>query len=245
MLNNELVYIPRPRTDNAKPSAFQAYGAFRQVFKLMFQLLATGFLLLLCALPARSGSDATILAIGDSLTAGYGLNPDQSFPAQLQSALQDQGHNVIVRNAGVSGDTTTGGLSRLDWIVEGTSPRPDLVILEFGANDALRGIDPELTRRNMDAMLEYLTENQYSVLFTGMLAPPNMGEDYAGKFNAIFPDLAEKYQDQDVVFDPFFLEGVAADPALNQNDGMHPNPEGVAVIVKRLLPRIVPLIETE
>jgi acyl-CoA thioesterase-1 len=178
-----------------------------------------------------------ILAFGDSLTAGYGLAAEDGFTVQLQQALQAQGHDVEVINAGVSGDTTTGGIARLDWAL---GDNPDAVILELGANDGLRGIDPALTRANLDKMLEVLSEKQVPVLFTGMLAPPNFGQDYGAEFNAIYPDLAGQY---DVIFYPFFLDGVATVAALNQADGIHPNPEGVAVIVENIMPSVLRLLD--
>ncbi|WP_244487595.1 MULTISPECIES: arylesterase [unclassified Aureimonas] len=171
-----------------------------------------------------------IVAFGDSLSAGYGVEPGKAFPEQLQAALTAAGRNVTVINAGVSGDTTTGGLSRLDWSVPETT---DLVILELGANDALRGIAPAITDQNLDAMLERLKARGIRTLFAGMIAPPNMGADYAAGFNPIYERLAEKHG---VTLYPFFLEGVAADPGLNQTDKMHPNAAGVARIVERILP---------
>jgi len=178
------------------------------------------------------GEPIEIVAFGDSLTQGYGVAPGEAFPEQLQAALREDGYDVEVLNAGVSGDTTTGGLSRLDWSVPATA---ELVIVELGANDALRGISPEITRDNLDQILQKLTDRGQEVVFTGMMAPPNMGSDYAAEFNPIFPDLAKKY---DVTFYPFFLEGVAAEPELNQDDGMHPNSDGVAKIVAEMKPVI-------
>ncbi|KQT52686.1 hypothetical protein ASG43_19755 [Aureimonas sp. Leaf454] len=177
-----------------------------------------------------STAPAVIVAFGDSLSAGYGVEPGKAFPEQLQAALAAAGREVSVVNAGVSGDTSTGGLSRLDWSVpDGT----DLVILELGANDALRGIAPDITETNLDAMLARLQERGIRTLLAGMIAPPNMGADYADRFNPIYARLAGKYG---VTLYPFFLDGVAADAALNQADKMHPNAEGVARIVERLLP---------
>jgi len=182
-----------------------------------------------------------ILAFGDSLTAGYELAQSESFPAQLERYLRDEeGMAVRVINGGVSGDTTTGGLNRLDWVLAGAPRTPDLVILELGANDALRGIDPELTRKNLDAILDELRERGIRVLLTGMKAPPNMGEDYAAAFNAIFPELADKH---DVAFYPFFLKGVAAKESLNLDDGMHPNAKGVHKIVKKIAPHVCRVLD--
>nr|WP_245515089.1 arylesterase [Jiella endophytica] len=181
---------------------------------------------------AGDGKPIEIVAFGDSLTQGYGVEPGKAFPEQLEAALRKDGLNVAVDNAGVSGDTTTGGLSRLDWSVPQTA---DLVIVELGANDALRGISPDITRNNLDEILKRLTDRGQTVILAGMLAPPNMGEDYASKFDAIYPDLAKKYP---VTLYPFFLEGVAADPELNQADGMHPTAKGVAKIVAAMKPVI-------
>jgi acyl-CoA thioesterase-1 len=178
-----------------------------------------------------------ILALGDSLTAGYGLPEADAFTTRLQAALAAHGIRATVINGGVSGDTTAGGLSRLDWAL---GDRPDLVILELGANDALRGIDPAAARANLDAMLAKLRDARVPVLLAGMLAPPNLGSDYAAAFNPIYPELAAKYG---VPLYPFFLDGVARDPALNQPDGLHPNAAGVAVIVGRLLPVLIRTIE--
>ncbi|HSV22252.1 MAG TPA: arylesterase [Xanthobacteraceae bacterium] len=177
-----------------------------------------------------------IVAFGDSLTAGYGLPANEAFPAQLQRALDAKGLAVKVVNAGVSGDTAAGGLSRLDWSVpDGT----DAVILELGANDALRGFDPEITRKALDTMLRRLKERKISVLLCGMVAPPNLGAEYGRAFNSIFPDLAAE---TGAILYPFFLSGVATDPKLNQRDGLHPTAAGVAVIVDRILPQVEHLI---
>jgi acyl-CoA thioesterase-1 len=178
----------------------------------------------------------SIVAFGDSLTAGYGLSANEAFPAQLQRALDAKGLAVEVVNAGVSGDTTTGALSRLDWSVpDGT----DAVILELGANDALRGFDPEVTRKALDTMLRRLKERKISVLLCGMVAPPNLGAEYGRDFNSIYSDLAAQ---TGAILYPFFLTGVAADPKLNQRDGLHPTAAGVAVIVDRILPQVEQLI---
>jgi len=177
-----------------------------------------------------------ILALGDSLTQGFGLPLGSDFPAQLERALKARGHDVAVINAGVSGDTSTGGLSRLDWSL---ADDPDAAIVEFGGNDALRGIAPDVTERNLDAMLEKLAARGVPALFAGMLAPRNMGPDFAARFDAIYPRLAEKHG---VLFYPFFLDGVMFDPSLMQNDGTHANAAGVAEIVRRMLPLAEQLI---
>ena len=178
-----------------------------------------------------------IVAFGDSLTAGYLLGPDEGFVPQLQAALRAKGHdNVMVRDAGVSGDTTSGGLSRLEWSV---GAETDAVILELGANDALRGIDPSVTQANLAMMIKTLQARSIKVLLVGMLAPPNMGREYADAFNPIYPDLARRF---DLDLYPFFLDGVAANPKHTLADGMHPNPEGVAVMVKGILPKVETLL---
>ncbi len=203
-----------------------------------FVIGLTALLLGLATLPAgaQQARPVSIVALGDSLTAGYGLGPADAFPVRLQAALKAKGLDVTVQNAGVSGDTSSGGLERLDWAVgEGV----DAVILELGANDALRGIDPAVTRRNLDTIITRLKEKRIAVLLTGMLAPPNMGGPFAAAFNPIFPELAAKHG---VLFDPFFLDGVAADASLNLSDGMHPNAKGVDVIVRRILPKVEELI---
>jgi acyl-CoA thioesterase-1 len=178
----------------------------------------------------------SIVALGDSLTAGYGLGPGESFPEQLQAALEARGHDVSVANAGVSGDTASDGLARLEWSIPAEA---DIVIVELGANDALRGIDPAVTRQALTAILEKLAARGQAVLLAGMMAPRNLGDEYAAEFDAIFPDLAREYG---VPFYPFFLEGVAADAALNQADGLHPTAAGVAKIVAGILPQVEALI---
>jgi acyl-CoA thioesterase-1 len=177
-----------------------------------------------------------IVAFGDSLTAGYGLKPGEAFPAQLEKALRDKGHAVEVINAGVSGDTTAAGLQRFDWAFPEDA---DAAIVELGANDALRGIKPAETRQNLDEILTRLKARGIPVLIAGMKAPRNWGDDYVRKFDAIFPELAEKH---DALLYPFFLEPVAMRPDLNLDDGMHPNGRGVAAIVEDILPEVEKLI---
>lgn len=178
-----------------------------------------------------------IVGLGDSLMAGYELPEGDGFPAVLQSALKAKGFEVKVSNAGVSGDTTSGGLERLDWSVpDGT----DLVILELGANDALRGISPDITRDNLDKMLTRLKDRKITVVLAGMLAPPSMGKDYEAAFNPVFSALAAKHS---VPLIPFFLEGVAGNPSLQLADGMHPNQAGVVKMVDNALPVILPVVE--
>src|SRR3984893_11501982 len=178
-----------------------------------------------------------ILDFGDSLTAGYGVPAGQAFPARLQAWLHERGIAARVVNAGVSGDTTAGGLARLDWAL---ADKPDLVILALGANDALRGIDPAAVRNNLDTMLRRIKTTGAKVLLVGMLAPPNWGEEYKTEFDRIFPDLSRT---NGVPLYPFFLEGVAMKPELNQPDGLHPNERGVAVLVDRIAPVVARLVE--
>lgn len=186
--------------------------------------------------PASAQDKIVLAAFGDSLSAGYQLPPEAAFPVQLQQALTARGLDVEVLNAAVSGDTTSGGLARLDWSI---GEQVDGVIYELGANDALRGVDPVLTREAVDAALARFAERNIPVLVAGMLAPPNLGADYGRAFNAIFPELAQKY---DTGFYPFFLDGVAGDPALNLSDRLHPTAEGVAIIVERILPQVEALL---
>lgn len=186
--------------------------------------------LILSLLPAAADDKPVIVAFGDSLSAGYGLVEADSFPVRLEAALRADGLDTRVINSGVSGDTTAGGRARLDWSLP---EQVDLVIVELGANDGLRGIDPAETEANLDAILRTLASRNIRVLFTGMLAPPNLGREYAAAFDALFPKLGARH---DVVFYPFFLEGVAAERSLNQPDGIHPNAAGVDRIVMRLLP---------
>lgn len=177
-----------------------------------------------------------IVVLGDSLSAGFGLPVDAAFPAKLGQALKAKGVDANVTNAGVSGDTASGGLGRLDWSVpEGT----EAVIVELGANDALRGIDPTLTKTALDAILNKLKDRHIAVLLAGMKAPRNLGSDYVQTFDAIFAALASTHP---VVFYPFFLDGVASDAKLNQADGLHPNAAGVDVIVTRIMPRVEEVI---
>lgn len=177
-----------------------------------------------------------VLAFGDSLVAGYGLGPTEAFVPKLEAALTAKGIDARVIDAGVSGDTTAGGRARIDWSL---ADDPDVALLELGGNDGLRGIDPNETFANLDAILTALAAADVPTLFAGMLAPPNLGADYERDFNAVFPALAEKHG---VAFYPFFLDGVAADPALNQPDMIHPNAEGVDVIVSRVAPLIAEVI---
>jgi acyl-CoA thioesterase-1 len=187
---------------------------------------------LLASPSAQANGDCRIAVLGDSLAAGYGLPLEQAFPAQLEDALQGAGYACVVLNAGVSGDTSAGGLARVDWML---GDEPSHVIVELGGNDGLRALPPDEMAANIDSILERLGDAGIEVLIAGMLAPPNLGRAYGDEFKAVFPQLAEEH---DVPLYPFFLEGVAADPSLNQQDGIHPNADGIEVIVERMLPAI-------
>jgi acyl-CoA thioesterase I len=194
-------------------------------------------LVLIFCLPAAARAETiTILALGDSLTAGLGLDPGQAFPARLEAALKAKGHDVAVQNAGVSGDTSSAGRDRLGWAL---TDDIDAVIVELGANDALRGIDPAETRKALEAILSELDARKLPVLIAGMRAPINLGPDYAAKFDPIFAELAAAHGD---LLYPFYLDGVAAEPSLNQPDGIHPNAQGVDLIVGKILPKAEELI---
>jgi acyl-CoA thioesterase-1 len=200
-------------------------------------LAAAAMLLLVAAPLAFAAEPPRIVALGDSLTAGYGLAAEHALPVRLAAKLKSEGIESTIINAGVSGDTTAGGLARLDWVL---GDKPDILILELGANDALRGLDPKLTRANLDRILARLKEAKVKVLLVGMLAPTNFGPEYKQEFDAIYPELAAKYE---VPLDPFILEGVALDPALNQPDMLHPNERGVDVIAARMAPYVKRLID--
>jgi acyl-CoA thioesterase I len=188
------------------------------------------------AAPAQNAQPAKILALGTSLTAGFKLPQGQSFTARLEAALREKGYDATVVNAGVSGDTSAGGLARLNWLLsEGYTH----AIVELGGNDVLRGLEPEESRANLDAILTTLKEKGIKVLLAGMRAPPNLGPDYEQDFNGLYAELAEKHG---VMLYPFFLDGVAAEPALNLDDGIHPNEQGVALIVERMLPYVEELL---
>jgi acyl-CoA thioesterase-1 len=181
---------------------------------------------------AKDVKPIKLAVLGDSLTAGFGLPASDAFPAKLQKALRDKGLSIDVLNAGVSGDTTTAGRDRLDWSIP---PGIEAVIVELGANDALRGVDPQVARGALDDILKKLKSRNIAVLLSGMYAPPNYGADYAAKFNSIYPDLAKSYK---VPLYPFFLDGVATIAKLTQPDGLHPTAAGVDVIVERILPTV-------
>jgi acyl-CoA thioesterase-1 len=216
-----------------QPGTSHRYGMLRRVVKLCAVLVVVGISYGVRAAP----DDAVhILALGDSLTAGYGLEPGQSFPARLQKSLTDTGLKATVHNAGVSGDTASGGLSRLDWALAGVpGGKPDLAIVELGANDALRGIDPQVTVKALTAILARFKKAGVPVILAGMKAPPNMGAAYVKQFDGIYAALAKQFG---VPLYPFFLEGVIGHKALLQADAMHPTAKGVDVIVTGIAPMV-------
>ena len=231
-LNNRSRRSPKITSSSAY---IPQYGLMARIVNVLLVFLLVPMLMF--AARAQASDVKTVLALGDSLTAGYGLAQPDAFPVQLQAALVELGVNAQVINAGVSGDTSAGGRSRLQWLL---SNPVDAVIVELGANDGLRGLDPAQTRDNLDWIMAILKKRQIPTLITGMYAPPNLGEDYGAEFNAIYPNLAKKYG---ALYDRFYLEGVAADPILNQADGIHPNADGVALIVRRLAPRVQELLQ--
>jgi acyl-CoA thioesterase I len=206
---------------------------------MVFRVVLCNWLLLVAGLGApgaSAGEPLRIVVFGDSLVAGLGLKPSEAFPAQLERALKAKGQVVEVINAGVSGDTTAGGLERIGWAVpDGT----DAVILELGANDALRGLDPGRAKANLDKIIATIKAGGAEVLLAGMMAPRNLGPTYTRAFDAIYPELAAKH---DVIFYPFFLDGVALNDKLNLDDGLHPNRQGVAAITTKILPAVEQLI---
>ncbi len=203
----------------------------------LLRLVPYFFLTLLSANLSYAETPVKILAFGDSLTHGYGLEAGDTFPERLQVALHEAGYNVTVINGGNSGDTSASGRSRLEWAL---MDEAKVVIVELGANDGLRGLEPSQTRENLSQIIAGFKKSGAKVLLTGMQAPRNLGTEYVAEFDQIYPELAEEYN---VAFYPFFLEGVALDPSLNQADGIHPNRQGVDVIVQNILPYLVPLLE--
>jgi acyl-CoA thioesterase-1 len=224
---------------NGAPPQRRGYERFRARFNAARRLAAAFLVLLPLAAGAAAAEKPRILAFGDSLTAGHGLSADQALPVRLAARLRAEGIDATIVNGGVSGDTTAGGLARLDWAL---ADKPDIVILELGANDALRGLDPKAAYDNLDQMLAKLKAAKVRVLLVGMLAPTNWGPDYKREFDAIYPKLAEKYG---VPLDPFILDGVAMDRELNQPDMLHPNEKGVEVIAARMAPYVKRLIEQQ
>jgi acyl-CoA thioesterase I len=213
---------------------FAAYGVWIALIQAIALIFATPALA-----QAGKGREKLVLAFGDSLMAGYGLKPNESFPAQLQGALRAGGIPARVHNGGVSGDTTAAGKARLNFVLTGLKAKPDLVILELGANDMLRGIQPAQTRANLEAMIVELKRRKIPVLLAGMLASPNLGKAYAAQFNPIYPALAKKHG---LKLYPFFMQGVAANRSLLIADKMHPNGKGVAVVVRGIYPQVAGML---
>ncbi|MDD2732739.1 MAG: arylesterase [Desulfuromonadaceae bacterium] len=187
-------------------------------------------------LPSFKG---TIVAVGDSLTAGYGVNEADAYPAQLEKKLQGAGFNWRVINAGISGETSSGTLSRVAWVLK---LKPDIVILETGANDGLRGIDPQVTKKNIDETIRILKDNRVTVILAGMRMVTSMGRDYTSEFGAIYPVVAKKHN---LILIPFFLQGIAGIPTLNQNDGIHPVAEGYRIITDMIFPYVVQVLTSK
>ena len=204
--------------------------------RLFRNLISTVLLLIMATAGQAQEKPVKILALGTSLTQGYGLPPGTEFTVELQAALKRAGINAEVINAGVSGDTSAGGLARLDWSL---ADKPDAAIIELGSNDMLRGLPPAQTEKNLRAILVRLKAAKVKVLLTGMKAQRNLGADYVKSFDGIYPRLAKEFG---VLFYPFMLDGVALQPKLNQADGIHPNPEGVKVMVARMLPLVKKLV---
>ncbi len=209
-----------------------AYGAHIGLAKAA----AAGFLLLALLCAAASARPIRLLAFGDSLTAGYGLPHEDGFEAQLGAALRKAGHDVTILDGGVSGDTSAGGVARLDWSL---ADDPDCALVELGANDGLRGLDPAAMQANLATILDRLAARHIPTLLSGMYAPPNLGRTYDDAFRAVFDTLSRR---PGLLYDPFFLQDVALDPSLKQADGLHPTAQGVAIIVARLLPLVERLL---
>lgn len=213
----------------------RAYEALPRLVHLTLFFLVASMFMSPVAQAAPAAGERLILAFGDSLMAGYRLKPGESFPAQLEAMLRADGHKVRVHNAGVSGDTTTGGKNRLGWVLTGLKQKPDLAILELGANDMLRGQSPKITQANLDAMLSEFKKRGIPVVLAGMFASQNLGVRYFDEFNAIYPTLAKKHG---ATLYPFFMKGVVFNKPLLLDDGIHPNRQGVAVIAKNMLPTV-------
>ena len=204
---------------------------------LIFALLT--FLIIASTLTPVLAAQQRLMVYGDSLVAGYGLSAGEGFPEQLQQALTAAGRDVKVLNAGVSGDTTAGGLARLDWVL---SEKPDAMMIILGGNDLLRGLDPQQTRENLKQILSRLQAQNIKILLCGMLAPVNLGPSYRRQFDLIYPELADRFNTE---FYPFFLHGVALNPKFNQPDGLHPNKSGVAVITQSVLPSVLSILDKD
>jgi len=219
---------------SAPPVGFGRHYAAPMAFSLAMSLLWPG--MNSAAWAQADTSTIEIFALGDSLVAGFDLPPGDGFTPQLEAALRARGHNVRIVNGGVSGDTSSGGLARMDWVMPDST---DAVIVELGANDALRGISPEITARNLETITTKLQQRGLPVLLAGMRAPPNLGRHYGARFEKIYPELAARFG---LIHYPFFLDGVAGQKALNLADGIHPNKQGIAIIVARILPHVETLI---
>jgi acyl-CoA thioesterase-1 len=202
-----------------------AYGRFAALVNSLLLVI-----LLVSGSANAQSAPIKIAVLGDSLAAGYGVTPEQAFPARLEALLKARGRKVTILNQGVSGDTTAGGLDRIDWML---ADKPDIVLVELGGNDALRGLDPATTEKNLAAIVEKLQAAHVTVWLAGMMAPRNLGSDYVTAFDGLYKRIADKYK---VPLYPFILDGVAQDPALNQADGLHPNPKGAQIVADRLLP---------
>jgi acyl-CoA thioesterase I len=209
-------------------SELQLYGVWSRIFKLFAAIV------LLASTPAMA-ADKLVVAFGDSLSAGYGLKPTESFPVQLEAALRRGGTAARVYNAGVSGDTTAQGRARLGFVLNSLKAKPDLVILQLGGNDMLRAIDPAQTEANLSAILTELKKRRIPVLLAGMLAAPNLGKAYQTRFDAVYPKLARQYGAK---LYPFFLNGVTGNRTLLLRDGIHPTAKGVGVVVVGILPQV-------
>jgi acyl-CoA thioesterase-1 len=214
----------------------RTYGVSAALVQSVILVAALGVFLASAPVAVAADQPVKIVALGDSLTAGFNLPASAAFPVRLERALRAKGYAVEVANAGVSGDTASGGLARLDWSVpDGTAA----VIVELGANDMLRGIDPKVTQRALEEIVRRLSERRVAVLLAGMRAIPNLGVDFVNGFETIYPEIASKY---DALLYPFFLDGVAGDARLNQRDGLHPTAAGVDVIVGGILPKVEELL---
>ena len=213
---------------NAMPTEFRRWIS---PALMMGRVMVAG-MMMMTAMATAQAAEARLMVLGDSLVAGYGLPPGQGFPEQLERALRTAGHDVKVLNAGVSGDTTAGGVARLDWSL---ADNPQAVIIVLGGNDMLRGLPPEAASANLETIITRLLARDIEVLLTGMMAPRNMGPAYVEAFDGLYPALAARH---DIEFYPFFLDGVALDPALNLDDGLHPNEAGIAEISRRIMPTV-------
>jgi acyl-CoA thioesterase-1 len=227
-----------PGWQAAGPVSPRSYGHFTAPVQIVAWALAAAMVAAVAVAWPAVGAERPvhIVALGDSLTSGVGLAGSAAFPARLEKALRAKGLAVEIANAGVSGDTASGGLARLDWAVP---PGTDAVIVELGANDMLRGVDPKVTRKALEEIVRRLTERRLPVLLAGMRAAPNLGDDYVRDFEAIYPDLARSY---DLLLYPFFLDGVVANARFNQRDGLHPTAAGIDRVVAGILPKAEELV---